>query len=335
VPAVVVSSALADAAAAPVAAALACELGRQVTMVPWRDGAVDGGLLLLAPHEWTDAVRAEVLQSADYSWVHLTSAGVDFVDHATWPADRLLTRSWRCYAAPLAEYAIHAVLSHEWRCGAPWTLADVRPAPGADVPPVPEDARPSAGLWGSRIGVAGWGAVGRRVATTLAAFGADVRVLRRSPEFCATPGITQTADIADVVDADHLVIALPRYAATRNLFDRTVLEKARAGLHLVNISRAELLDQDTLTRRCARGALAATLDVTDPEPLPAEHPLRHLPSVRLSPHVAWRSRASAMGFVRDLAEIWAALAGEGEVPGVSNGTNGRARAFVREQGEHR
>lgn len=333
--AVAVTSALADTAAAPVTAALARELGVPVSLVPWRDGGTDGGLLLLAPHEWTDAVRADVLRSADYSWVHLTSAGVDFVDHATWPADRLLTRSWQCYAAPLAEYAVHAVLSHEWRGEAPWTLTDPRPAPGADLPPVPEDTRPSAGLWGSRVGVAGWGATGRRVATTLAAFGADVRVLRRSPEFCATPGITQTADIADVIDTDHLVIALPCNASTRNLFDRTVLDKARTGLHLVNISRAELVDQDALTRRCAAGELAATLDVTDPEPLPAGHPLRHLSSVRLSPHVAWRSRGSALGFVRDLAEIWLALAGEGEVPGVSTGTSGRARAFVREQWENR
>ncbi|MFJ4799408.1 NAD(P)-dependent oxidoreductase [Streptomyces murinus] len=275
---------------------------------PWQEAPERDGVLLMAPHELSAARRAEVLRSVRWSWVHLTSAGADFIDLAEWPADTLLTRSWRCYAAPLAEYALHAVLTHEWRRGTPWQERDTRSAPAPDAPPVPAGASTGGGtgLWGAEVTVAGWGAVGQRLATVLDALGARVTVLRRSPE----PGspFRQTSDLGRALDADHLVVALPLTAGTRHLFDRAALGRARPGLHLVNVSRAAIVDQDALTELCAAGRLFATLDVTDPEPLPTGHPLRSLPTVRLSPHVAWRSRDSDAAFADDFATIWAALA---------------------------
>ncbi|MEU1655637.1 NAD(P)-dependent oxidoreductase [Streptomyces griseofuscus] len=275
---------------------------------PWREAPERDGVLLMAPHELSAGRRAEVLRSARWSWVHLTSAGADFIDLAEWPADTLLTRSWRCYAAPLAEYALHAVLTHEWRRGAPWQERDTRSAPAPDAPPVPAGASTGGGtgLWGAEVTVAGWGAVGQRLATVLDALGARVTVLRRSP----APGspFHQTSDLGRALDADHLVVALPLTAGTRHLFDRAALGRARPGLHLVNVSRAAIVDQDALTELCAAGRLFATLDVTDPEPLPTGHPLRSLPTVRLSPHVAWRSRDSDAAFADDFATIWATLA---------------------------
>ncbi|CAL2070382.1 MULTISPECIES: NAD(P)-dependent oxidoreductase [Streptomyces] len=275
---------------------------------PWREAPERDGVLLMAPHELSAGRRAEVLRSARWSWVHLTSAGADFIDLAEWPADTLLTRSWRCYAAPLAEYALHAVLTHEWRRGTPWQERDTRSAPAPDAPPVPAGASTGGGtgLWGAEVTVAGWGAVGQRLATVLDALGARVTVLRRSPE----PGSSfrQTSDLGRALDADHLVVALPLTAGTRHLFDRAALGGARPGLHLVNVSRAAIVDQDALTELCAAGRLFATLDVTDPEPLPTGHPLRSLPTVRLSPHVAWRSRDSDAAFADDFATIWATLA---------------------------
>ncbi|WP_416484762.1 NAD(P)-dependent oxidoreductase [Streptomyces sp. CL12] len=275
---------------------------------PWQEAPERDGVLLMAPHELSAGRRAEVLRSARWSWVHLTSAGADFIDLAEWPADTLLTRSWRCYAAPLAEYALHAVLTHEWRRGVPWQERDTRSAADPDAPPVPAGASTGGGtgLWGAEVTVAGWGAVGQRLATVLDALGARVTVLRRSPE----PGspFRQTSDLGRALDADHLVVALPLTAGTRHLFDRAALGRARPGLHLVNVSRAAIVDQDALTELCAAGRLFATLDVTDPEPLPTGHPLRSLPTVRLSPHVAWRSRDSDAAFADDFATIWATLA---------------------------
>lgn len=288
----------------------------------------------MAPHELSAARRASVLRSARWSWVHLTSAGADFIDLADWPADTLLTRSWRCYAAPLAEYALHAVLTHERRRGAPWQERDTRSAPARDAPPVQAGASTGggAGLWGAEVTVAGWGAVGQRLAAVLDSLGASVTVLRRSPE----PGgrFRQTTDLGRALDADHLVVALPLTAGTRHLFDRVALGRARPGLHLVNISRAAIVDQEALTELCARGQLFATLDVTDPEPLPDGPPLRRLPTVRLSPHVAWRSRDSDAAFADDFAAIREALTDpDAPVPGVVPPTrDAHARATVRGTG---
>lgn len=298
----------------------------------WRNAPQDGAILLMAPHELSAARRNTILTAANWSWVHLTSAGSDFIDLDAWPTTTLLTRSWRCYAAPLAEYSLHAVLSHEWRGGAPWGERDTRATPAPDAPPVPAGGSTGggAGLWGARVGVAGWGAVGRRLAHTFAALGADVTVLRRRPDDVTRERIAQTTDLDRVLDVDHLVVALPLTGDTVRLFDRRALSRARPGLHLVNISRADILDQDALTELCAAERMFATLDVTDPEPLPEDHPLRHLPTVRLSPHVAWRSRGSDSAFIDDFAAIWQALRDPGStVPGAVAPTEDiRARAAV-------
>jgi phosphoglycerate dehydrogenase-like enzyme len=277
-----------------VAARLAVAVGRAITVTPWDRGAADGDVLLIAPHELSRRERDAALRAVRWSWVHLTSAGVDFIDLSTWDPAVLLTRSWRCYAAPLAEYAVHAMLSHEWRGRVRWEIAD------AAGPPV------ATGLWTASVGVAGWGAVGQRVAEVAAALGACVRVLSRTRRPVSPDGILHTSRLVDVLDVDHLVVALPLTPSTRKLFDREALRRARPGLHLINVSRAQIIDQSALCELCAAGRMWATLDVTEPEPLPADHPLRHIDSVRISDHVAWRSRGSDLAFVEDFADIWLA-----------------------------
>lgn len=308
-----------EAVEAPLRAALA-GLGAGVRTASWQADPRDGDILVVAPHEYPPERLAAILGAVDWSWVHLTSAGVDFVDLASWPPDRLLTRSWQCYAAPLAEYALGAIMTHEWRHGTPWT-----------GPPAPDGA----GLWESRIGVAGWGAVGRRVATVARTLGASVTVLSRTPR-ASRRCLQHTTRLDDILDVDHLVIGLPFDATTRGLFGRDVLARMRTGLHLVNVSRAGILDQAALAEFCAEGRLAATLDVTDPEPLPAGHFMRTIPALRISPHIAWRSRRSDAAFVIDLTAIWTALAGGSEfIPGSVGGYSARrARAAVLAAGSH-
>jgi phosphoglycerate dehydrogenase-like enzyme len=267
------------------------------TVVPWRE-ADDGDVLLIAPHEYEPEERRELLAARAWSWVHLTSAGTDFVDLPTWPEETVLTRSWRCYAAPLAEYAVAAMVTHEWAGRAPWSSAS--PARG--------------GLWGAAVGVAGWGAVGRRVAEVCAALGSRVTVLSRTPREGAER-IVHTTRRDELLKVDHLVVALPLTDATRNLFDRDFLDEAKPGMHLVNVARADLVDQGRLTALCDRGRLSATLDVADPEPLPADHPLRTSHSVRYSPHTAWSSRDSQYAFVEDFALAARAIERGDPIPG--------------------
>ncbi|WP_246036514.1 hypothetical protein [Cellulomonas telluris] len=109
----VITSAVPPGAADELAARLTKALRSDVAVVDWKDGPTPGGLLVLAPHELADDERRAALASVDYSWVHVTSAGVDFAGLADVGPGTLLTRSWRCYAAPLAEYAMHAILTHE------------------------------------------------------------------------------------------------------------------------------------------------------------------------------------------------------------------------------
>ena len=262
------------------------------------------GVLLLAAHEQTESENAAVL-ARDWSWVHLTSAGSDLISTRDWSDATLLTRSWRCYAAPLTEYVLHAVLTAEWARGAPWQR---------EVPEV--GAGP--GLFGSTIGVAGWGEVGRRVTTALTSLGVHVRVLRRSTQHPSAEhqSVEYVTDLDDLLDVDHLVLALPLTDTTRGLISRTWLSRTRPGMHLINVSRGALVDQNALTELCASGRLRATLDVTEPEPLPPDHPLRHLASVRVSDHMAWSSRRSNYAFVEDFLTIWRCLASADRVPGL-------------------
>jgi phosphoglycerate dehydrogenase-like enzyme len=95
--------------------------------------------------------------------------------------------------------------------------------------------------------------------------------------------------MADLVaDADHLVLAAPATAKTAHLVNADVLAQAKPGVHLVNIARGALVDQDALRVALDDGRVAmATLDTVDPEPLPAGHWLYEHPNVRLTAHVSW------------------------------------------------
>jgi len=82
-------------------------------------------------------------------------------------------------------------------------------------------------------------------------------------------------------------LSLPATASTRALIDAKLLARAKPGAHLINIARGSIIDQEALIQALDNGPLAfATLDVTDPEPLPEGHPLYTHPKVRLTPHVS-------------------------------------------------
>jgi phosphoglycerate dehydrogenase-like enzyme len=92
---------------------------------------------------------------------------------------------------------------------------------------------------------------------------------------------------AVVASADHLLLALPATDSTRSLIDAAVLAQAKPSAHIINVARGSILDQDALLAALDERRLGfATLDVTEPEPLPAGHPLWTHPRVRLTPHVS-------------------------------------------------
>ena len=101
--------------------------------------------------------------------------------------------------------------------------------------------------------------------------------------------------------ADHLVLAAPATDATFHAINAESLRLLRPGAHLVNIARGSLVDQDALRGALDDGTVArASLDVTDPEPLPAGHWLYSHPQVFLTPHASWAGPADVRGLDRAL-----------------------------------
>lgn len=210
---------------------------------------------------------------ANLKWFQIASAGVD--TFPTWiHRVPLVTRGVGVQSNAMAEYVVAAVLAHEKRVTAPRISG-----------PSEWRARPLGAVAGKRLGIAGFGAIGSEVARLGAPLGLQLGAIRRTSG--ALPeGVALLPSLADLAAwADHLVLAMPLTADTRGSVNDAVLNAARPGLHLVNVSRGALIDDAALLRALASGQVgAATLDVTSPEPLPEGHPFYSHPGIRLTPH---------------------------------------------------
>jgi len=150
---------------------------------------------------------------------------------------------------------------------------------------------------GGTLGVVGFGRIGRAVARRASGFA--MRVLRHDPGLPAGPadaevGATRCEDLRDLlVASDFVSIHVPYGPATHHLIGDAALEAMRPHAILVNTSRGPVVDTDALVRALAAGRIGgAALDVTDPEPLPPDHPLLSFPGCLVVPHVASASRAT-------------------------------------------
>jgi phosphoglycerate dehydrogenase-like enzyme len=153
-------------------------------------------------------------------------------------------------------------------------------------------------LNGKIVGLVGLGGIGTAVATRAQAFGMGVVATRRRSTSSPVPGI-EVAPLDDVLaQADHLVLAAPATAATRHLLNATTLAKVKPGVHVINVARGSLIDDDALLAALDDGRVAmASLDTVSPEPLPAGHPYYSHPRVRVSPHVSWGSERNTQRIV--------------------------------------
>jgi phosphoglycerate dehydrogenase-like enzyme len=137
----------------------------------------------------------------------------------------------------------------------------------------------------------GLGGIGEAVARRALAFGMEVRALRRRPIPSPLAEVQMHSALEELLEgSDHLVVAAPYTPRTHRLLDAAALEHVRPGVHLVNIARGGLINQDALRVALDDGRVAmASLDVVDPEPLPAGHWMYEHPRVRLSAHISWSS----------------------------------------------
>jgi phosphoglycerate dehydrogenase-like enzyme len=137
-----------------------------------------------------------------------------------------------------------------------------------------------------KVLILGHGASGEETARLLAPFGTEVRgVARRARE--DDPNTYTLDQLPELLPwADALVNVLPLTGATRGLVDAQVLAQLRDGALYINVGRGPTTDTGALLGELRAGRLRAVLDVVDPEPLPAGHPLWDAPGLLLSPHVA-------------------------------------------------
>ncbi|MBD9626989.1 glyoxylate reductase (NADP(+)) [Ensifer sp. ENS06] len=210
-------------------------------------------------------------------WVQTEATGVEIYPEVL-KSGCIMTCGRGLNAAPIAEFVFAALLRREKK------LEEIRAYGPADW------NRPEiGGLYGRTLGIIGFGALGEAIARRASAFCMNIVAYRRGswnevPER-VTPCFSPEAVITR---ADYLVIAAPFTSETAGMFNAVLLSQAKPGLHLINISRGGLVDQQALLDGLDSGRIGyATLDVTSPEPLPDGHSLYSHPNVFISPHISW------------------------------------------------
>ncbi|WP_137294640.1 2-hydroxyacid dehydrogenase [Nocardioides dongxiaopingii] len=134
----------------------------------------------------------------------------------------------------------------------------------------------------------GHGAIGQAIETRLTAFEASVTRVART----ARDGVHALDELPALLpDADVVILVVPLTDETRGLVDAAFLDQMKHGALLVNVARGPVVVTDDLVAALHSGRVTAALDVTDPEPLPADHPLWEAPGVLVSPHVGGLSSA--------------------------------------------
>ena len=163
-------------------------------------------------------------------------------------------------------------------------------------------------LVGARVLIVGAGDIGRAIGRMLAGFDVELTYVART----AREGVRSVRELPDLLPhADVVVLILPVTPETRGMVDARFLAAMPDGALLVNAARGVIVDTDALLAELRSGRLRAALDVTDPEPLPAEHPLWSAPGVLITPHVGgevpWTEARTTTTVVEQVTRI---LAGE-------------------------
>jgi phosphoglycerate dehydrogenase-like enzyme len=218
-------------------------------------------------------------------WVQLSGTGADGVPPAFFDHGRVVTCARGASAGPISEYVMAAVLAFAKRFPQVWLDEAPKywnfPNPTMDV------------VEGRTLALVGLGGIGTAIARRALAFDMNVVALRRTTRPSPVDGVELASTLDEILPvADHLVLAAPATPRTQHLLDADALAKVKPGVHLVNIARGALVDQDALHIALDDGRVAmATLDTVDPEPLPADHWMYAHPNVRLSAHVSWYTPA--------------------------------------------
>jgi glyoxylate reductase len=156
------------------------------------------------------------------------------------------------------------------------------------------------GLAGRTLGIVGFGRIGRAVAQRAGPFGMEIAVAGRGDD-----------PLEAIAAADVLTLHAPLTSDTRHLLDAAAFARMKPGALLVNTARGGLVDQEALAAALHAGRIGgAALDVTDPEPLPVDHPLLGAPNLLVVPHIGSATlEARTAMTARAVANLEAGLSG--------------------------
>ncbi len=146
------------------------------------------------------------------------------------------------------------------------------------LPPVLQEE-----LFGKRVMIVGYGSIGRSIEERLTPFGVEIVRVARS----ARDGVESVDRLLDLLpDADVIVLIVPLTSETTGMIGERELTQMKQGALLINAARGPVVNTEALLAALEVGRIRAVLDVTDPEPLPEEHPLWKAPNLFITPHVA-------------------------------------------------
>jgi len=220
-------------------------------------------------------------------WIQVSSSGITRYDNPEFRAlmakrNIAVSNSASVYEEPCAIHALSFILAQA-RC-LPTALASRADNGSAEW----KALRNTCTLMRDKtVLIVGYGAIGRRLAELLKPFEAKVVAYRRKPRGDENvPMISQDQLAAALATVDHVVDILPDSTETRHFFDAARFAQMKRGAVFYNIGRGATVDQHALQETLRSHLAAAWLDVTEPEPLPAGHPLLSATNCFITPHIA-------------------------------------------------
>ncbi len=230
-------------------------------------------------------------QAKQLRWIHSASAGIEAnLFPALLESDLILTNSTGLHEICIPEHVLALMFAfsrnlpaafrlkqeHRWDRIEPLRRGGIREISGAN------------------LAILGAGPIGVALVAKAAALGMHVRVMRRhaGKPVAGAEQVLGPEALHELLGWAHFVVlAVPLTQETKQLIGADELRAMRPDAFLINIARGDVVDQDALVAALRAEALAgAGLDVTTPEPLPAEHPLWELPNVILTPHISGYTR---------------------------------------------
>lgn len=233
------------------------------------------------------AMEAAIEAARDLRWINTFFTGVDGLPLGLLHGRKVvMTNGSGLNAITISEYVVMGMLTiakgyrqivraqdrHEWLSEAPGKME----------------------LYGSKALVLGSGSIGGLIEERLRAFNIEVTIARRTPD---PGGKTLGPDQwrARLGEFDWVILAVPATAETQGMIGRAELAAMKKTAVLLNIARGAVVDQQALTEALtARSIGAAFLDVTEPEPLPADHPLWKLENAHITMHLSGLSQTMMM-----------------------------------------